>query len=450
MRTCFALALLCTALATSLPASAAARHRDGPTIGQTLRALRDQDRISEGEYRERARTYRRVRGALRRLAGPPREALADALDQVDELAERRRLDGRLTPAFLILDRNLEWYGEQRRGVPVSGARHLFGDSEVVFQHYAHAGWQIQPLATYGRLNALLTGRRVDVDRARLLADDLLALAVRRAGRLASEYYFEWAGGGPGWVSGMATATAVQSLARLWRATGERRYLDAASAMLFVFERRPPVGVRAERAGAGPHYLLYSQSPRLLVGNGFAQALVGLHDYAEITGDPRGRRLYEEGLSRARGTISRFDTGAWSLYWRRPGTRRGEESSLHYHRLFGTFLDRLCARTSEPVFCRLERRFTSYEKRPVRIGRLRARTRGRLLTVRVWTNKRGSGRLTLFRGERVVRDSTLPLERGTHVIRWARPREGGGHRLRMTAESPTGLESRRERGLRLER
>lgn len=442
--------LLCALLLAAPPASAAAGGRDRPTLGESLDALRRDGRISDAEYRERARTYRRVRGALRRLSGPPRRALAGALAQAAELAGRDRLDGRLTPVFVTLERNLAWYLDGRRGVPAAGTRRLFAGSDVVFQHYGHAGWQIQPLASYGRLNGLLTGRRPDVPRARRLADDLLDLAVRRAGQLASEYEFAWAGGPPGWVSGMTSATAVQSLARLWRATGDRRYLDAAGRMLFVFERPPPVGVRLERGGAGAHYLLYSQAPSLLVGNGFAQALIGLYDYAELTGDARGRGLYEDGLARARGTIARFDTGAWSLYWRRPGTRRGEESSLHYHRLFATFLDRLCGRTGEPAFCRLERRFDVYEKRPVRIGRLRTRTRGEVLTVRVWTSKRGSGHLTLRRGDRVVRARALLLARGTRVVRWRRPREPGSYRLVLSAESPTGLASRGERGLRLGR
>lgn len=443
-----ALSLLIAALAVpALPGTAWAGHRDGPTLGQTLDTDLQRGRITDAEHREYHATYRRVRSALRRLSGGSKVALDGALDNVRDLAAQRRLDGRLRPTFLILRRNWEWFWQQRKDVPVSGARTMFGDSRVIFQFYAGQGWQLQPLATFGHLNALLTGRRVDVGEARELADDVLALAVTRGGDLAFEYYFPFSGGGPGWVSGMAQATGLQALARLWKATGEARYLEATRPMLDLMRDEPPNGVRVSDAEGGAHFLLYSQAPRLLVGNGFAQALIGLHDYVAITGE--GRDLLEAGLRRARRAMPEFDTGAWSLYHRRAGGGDGRESSLHYHRLFTTFLGRLCERTAEHVFCSLEHRFQAYEKRPVRIGRLRTAVGDERLAVRVWTSKRGSGRLTLFRGDRAVRSRSLPLSRGTHVIRWPRP-PAGDYRLVMSAESPTGFQSRREAELEVER
>ena len=427
-----------------LPAAAVA---DGPTLGETLDGDLERGRITQAEHREYHSVYRRTRSALRRLDGGPKAALGGALENVRALAAERRLDGRLRPTFLILRRNWEWFWQQRNGVPAAGARRMFGDSRVIFQFYSGQGWQLQPLANFGHLNALLTGRRVDVDAARRLADDLLALAVTRGGDLALEYYFSFSGGGPGWVSGMAQATGLQALARLWKATGDNRYLEATRPMLGLMRDAPPNGVRVDDHGGGPHFLLYSQAPRLLVGNGFAQALVGLHDYVRITGE--GHDLLEGGLRRARSTMGRFDTGAWSLYYRRPGTRDGRESNLHYHRLFTTFLGRLCERTADGAFCSLESRFKAYEKRPVRIGRLRTSIRRDSLSVRVWTSKRGSGRLTLFRGDRAVRSRSLALSRGTHVTRWPRP-PAGDYRLVMAAESPTGMDSRTERELEVER
>lgn len=425
----------------------AAAWGGGPTLGQTLDADLEQGRITAAEHREYHADYRRVRSALRRLGGGRKAALGGALANVRELAEERRLDGRLRPTFLILRRNWEWFWESGRGVPPSGDRVMFEGSRVIFQFYSGQGWQLQALANFGHLNALLTGRRVDVDQARSLADDLLNLSVSRGGDLALEYYFPFAGGGPGWVSGMAQATGLQSLARLWKATADQRYLEATRPMLDLMRDEPPNGVRVDERGDGPHFLLYSQAPTLLVGNGFAQALIGLHDYVQITGE--GRDLLDAGLRRARGTMARFDTGAWSLYYRRPGTRDGRESNLHYHRLFTTFLGRLCRRTADDAFCSLESGFRAYEKRPVRIGRIRTSTRGGRLSVRVWASKRGSGRLTISRGERAIRSRSFPLSRGSHVTRWPLP-PSGGYRLVLSAESPTGIRSRRERDLEVSR
>lgn len=430
--------LLLAVLCLAAPASAAAR---GPTLGQTLDTDLERGRITAAEHREYHAVYRRVRSALRRLDGGPKTALDGALDNVRELAEERRLDGRLRPTFLILRRNWEWFWQARRGVPAPGEREMFEGSRVIFQFYSGQGWQLQPLASFGHLNALLTGRRVDVEAARALADDLLRLSVTRGGDLALEYYFPFSGGGPGWVSGMAQATGLQAVARLWKATGEPRWLEATRPMLDLMRDEPPNGVRVSEHGDGSHFLLYSQAPSLFVGNAFAQSLVGLWDYAQITGE--GGDVLEAGLARARDTLRRFDTGAWSRYYVRAGTRDGRESSLHYHRLFTTFLGRLCERTADDVFCSLQSRFQAYEKQPVRIGRLRTSTRRDRVSVRVWTSKRGSGRLTLLSGDRAIRSRSFPLSRGTHLVRWPQP-PAGRYRLVMQAESPTGIHSRSEK------
>ena len=187
--------------------------------------------------------------------------------------------------------------ERRAPTPANGARDGFG-TDVVWQFYDGSGWQLQPLGSFGALNALLKRRRTD-ERVRVLADQLLRLGVWRKGFLAFEYLFPWGGGRPGWISGMAQATGMQALAGAYRRLGDGRLLRAAARMRPAFERRPPWGVRRPTGRGRAHFLLYSQSPRLLVGNGFAQALLGLDRYREISGDPRAARLVEEGLAQAR-------------------------------------------------------------------------------------------------------------------------------------------------------
>ena len=80
----------------------------------------------------------------------------------------------------------------------------------------------------------------------------------------------------------------------------------------IFQTAPPAGVRVT-AGDGAHYLQYSGLPKLKILNGFIQSLVGLYDFANLTGDPTAQSLFEDGDRAGRAEVPTFDTGAWSLY-----------------------------------------------------------------------------------------------------------------------------------------
>ena len=85
-------------------------------------------------------------------------------------------------------------------------------------------------------------------------------------------------------------TAIQALSRAYHLTGVARYRAAAAAAVGAFETPPPLGVAVPATG-GTHYLMYSYAPQLLIFNGFLQALVGLDDYRDFTGNPRGTALF---------------------------------------------------------------------------------------------------------------------------------------------------------------
>src|SRR5919106_995386 len=80
-------------------------------------------------------------------------------------------------AALVVQRNVEWFWRERQAAPATGTRRAFPGSDVVFQLYAGNGWQLQPLANLGTLNALSRRRRI-TERTRQWAADLLDLAVR--------------------------------------------------------------------------------------------------------------------------------------------------------------------------------------------------------------------------------------------------------------------------------
>ena len=131
---------------------------------------------------------------------------------------------------------------------------MFGDDPVVFQWYAGQGLQIQPLANFGKANALWKqcqpaagttppassaqatptppptgGTPVGTvtptptpaptpapsdchpEQLRALLDRMVALASERGGFTAWEYFFSFGGGTPPWISGLAQGTAIQAL-----------------------------------------------------------------------------------------------------------------------------------------------------------------------------------------------------------------------------------------------
>ena len=438
-----------TLIAFALLAPSASAKSHAPTVPSTLGAMARSGTITQEQRAAYARLWSRSSRAARRLRGSARWNFGGVLANTASLARRRLLGDRVVPAFLTLQRNYEWFWTGRRGTAAYGARRTFGDSPVIFQFYPGSGWQIQVLGSFGRLNGLARSRHTSRGDLTRFADDLLALAVRRDGFLTLEYYFPWDGGAPGWVSGMATATGAQALARVWKRTRDDRYRDAAQQMLGAFFTSPPRGVRVSRGSDRAHYLLYSQSPRTFVGNGFAQTLIALDEVERTIGGTRARIALERGLNQADTEMRRYDTGAWSLYWHRPGSRSGEESDLHYHRLFTGFLATLCKRFPDRGgFCGLHDRFVAYESQPVELGTLHAHRKGRSLSVRVRVSKRSSGTLLLLRRERVVTSSSSELRRGTRTLRLTLPRGRGTYTLRLDAVSLNGVRSSRSRTLRL--
>jgi len=375
--------------------------------------------------------YRRAEAAAGRLTGAPRANLAGVLANTRSLAARNLLTARARPAFLVLRRNVEWFWDGRRAAPAYGTRTTFPGSQMIFEFYPGSGWQLQPLANFSRLGAIAPLRYVRLRQVEGYADEMLDTAVWRAGFRAYEYYFPFSGGPPGWVSGMAAGAGMSALAAVWKRDGKARYRNAARAMRRVFEVPPPAGVRV-RLPQGPFFLLYSQAPRELVGNGFAEAILGLDDYARATGDATAARLVSQAVGTARRLMPLYDTGAWSLYERTP-EGPGPESDLSYHQLFEELLGDMCGRWRQP-FCRLAASFRRYEREPVRIGGVvLVGARPKLIRLGFDVSKRSYVSVSLNRGRRVLRAYGAWLSRGRHVFVWgAVPR--GRYQAVFTATS----------------
>jgi hypothetical protein len=426
-----------------------ARARRSPTVEGSLRVARLTGRISPALETSLRRDWANANRTLGKLGGVRQNELGYVVGTLSTLAAGHALTAdRIRPTFLVLRANTRFWS--RSPLPASGWRTSFGTDPAIFQYYPGHGLQLQPLASWGRANAiagaclaaLRSHTRKDRCRSAALArslDRLSALGARRGGFLAWEYYFAYGSGAPPWVSGMTQATAIQALSRGYRALGKPRWRRSALSALGAFETAPPTGVSVAAPG-GRHYLLYSFAPTHRVFNGGLQAVIGLRDASALLHSSRAERLFERGERATRREVADFDTGAWSLY-----SEHGAEATLNYHSLIAGFLNALCDRVRKRVYCSAGRRFERYEREPTKIGLtpLRRVRADRATTLRFTISKVSSVKVRVWgkRGMSLSRD--LRLTRGTHTLAWRPP--GRGHfKLRIEAQGPsgpTGVESR---------
>jgi hypothetical protein len=189
-----------------------------------------------------------------------------------------------------------------------------------------------------------------------------------------------------------------------------------------------VGVRVGGKGGGNHYLIYSFSRRLRVLNAFLQSLIGLYDYAKISGNQTALELFQAGDRAAKLEIPLYDTGAWALY-----ARGGNEATQDYQALTRTFLRNLCDRTGDDVYCdygeRFDRYLHEYPKLEV-IGsrRVKARRRARF---RFRLSKISRVSLRIRRGSRLVFVRKLTFPYGRRAFTWTPP-SAGRYRFTLVA------------------
>lgn len=413
--------------------AAPAQARAADRVLASIEAMKAAGQVDPATADGWSADWREALVAARGLTGTERAHVRGVVENTRSFAKRHGLAARAPLAMLTVRHNVDFFWRQRRPAVAANTRTTFGGSPLVFQLYAGNGWQLQPLGNLGTINALSKRRRIPA-RARAWAAELLALAVRRDGAIAFEHMFPFAGGRPGWVSTMPQAVAVEAYTRLGQ-TAE------AQQMLAVLDAPPPSGVRLDLAGEGTHLLQYSQAPTMLVGNSFAQALLSLHAYVGIApNDARGRAIYDRALLQARAALTRYDTGSWSLYFHRPGTTDGQESDLHYHRLFGTFLDQLCERIGGEPFCSMQANFARYETEAVVVHRLRIKANQKVIDGLTGLSKRSGVVATLLRDGRPVQTLRLLGRRGPLRLRFARPQRGGEYRIQVSVTSLTGLPS----------
>jgi hypothetical protein len=477
-------------------ASSIVAHSAAVSVRRALRRAYARGDIDRAAYEAYGDVYSDAKRAWHRLGGRRRAELGSVIVTTNRFAASGLLTAsRLAPVFLELQRNTEWWtrtsaapspapapggGRKPRRSPCTTAARIAAGSRVQFkgdpltlQYYPGTGLRLQPLANFGKANALANacrgvntrpGTPCEADALRALLDRLVAMAAVRHGFLAWEYYFPIYGGRPPWVSGIATGSALSALSNSAAFFQQQQpppqepapqptggtippppiprsaqdgeapppnppsfYLDAARRALPIYKRSPPVGIRVS-GRQGPHFLIYSFARGLRVGNAFLESLIGLYDYATVSGDRGAQTLFAKGDLEARHELRLLDTGAWSLY-----SLHGAESDLNYHRVLRDFARGLCDRTQIPAYCRAADRFTAYlhERPVVAVVGPRAARAGKGTRIAIRVSKISCLTISIFRGDHVIAQPTWYFSRGVHSFAWtfARP---GRYRVKVLA------------------
>jgi hypothetical protein len=311
--------------------------------------------IDQADYHRYSASFNSALSAVKQLGGTRAVELEAVIENLHGIAAAGMLTpSRLPALFLTLDRNRQWW--TTGPLLSSGQRVGFSGSEVDWEYYPGQGIELQMLGSFGKADWFYTNGTKYYPRGGRLLSELIPLAANRAGGLTWEYYFAFDGGVPPWTSAMSQGTALQALADAYEASGNKSYLGVARRALPVFGAAPPLGVSV-KTPRGRRYLLYSFAPGAAVINGFLQTLIGLYDYAHVSGDRTAARLFAAGDAEARAEVPRYDTGAWSLY------QPGQEDTLDYHTLVTGFLQQLCSITHALVYCTTAAHFERYLKTP---------------------------------------------------------------------------------------
>jgi hypothetical protein len=401
------------------------------TFARTVQALFAAGQIDELTYDAARDAAAQTRSLLRKVPkGARKNNLQDVLDQVDALAADDEVTAARVPVLTqIVARNNEYWGGS--GALLSyGARVSFPDSRIVWQYYPGYALQPQWLGTFGFANVKATSKSrkksVTADTTETL-DEALALATPRAGGIAWESFFAFSGAAPVWVSAITQGTAVSAYAHAGAKLARPDYMTDAANALGVFKTPPPEGVALPQDD-GVHYLMYSTNSKLLILNGFLQALTGIFDYWQLSQDPVGQQLFDQGNSEAQVEIPENDTGAWSLY------EGAKESPVSYHNLVIEFLQNLCDRTQTPLYCDTATRFTADLTTPpaMRIYTSKARTKK---SVRVRFRLSKMSTVSLYVDDTPITSATLPY--GTQTLSWAGTRKPGTYTVTLKARDLAG-------------
>ena len=437
--------------AASSRAAPPPQRTPGRTVGSELARLYRTHQIDLADYRSYSASFAAALATVKRLSGTRAAELEAVIENLHAIAAAGELTSSRLPAlFLTLERNRQWWSTGP--LLSSGQQVEFDGSQLVWEYYPGQGIELQVLGTFGKADGLYTAGPSDYQQLRQLLAEMIPLAAQRGGGLTWEYYFNFDGGSPPWTSAMSQGTALEALTRASEAFGHSSgsggtaaqppagsYLAIAARALPIFTVPPPVGVRVPTP-IGARYLQYSFAAGTDIINAFLQSLIGLYDYAHVSGNQQAQGLFAAGDAQARAELPQFVAGGWSLY------QPGVEDSLDYHTLVTGFLDELCARTGAPVYCATARRFHADLTTPPALTLLTTRTTAKApFAVRFQLSKYSHVGIVITRGQDPVFETSAYFGYGVGVFD-APPLPAGSYTVRLAATDLPGNFNRVEGSL----
>ena len=407
------------------------------TFADALLKLSTKGALTAAAYSSDLRAWRQALTEEKHLTKWRATQLTGATNTLSELAADKQVTiARLPVLMLTLADNARYWATGpalANGAPVQ-----FQGSELVWEYYAGVGIQLQVLHTFGEGDGYYEAGRADYPKLETLISEMLPLAIRRGGGLAWEYYFNWQGGNPPWVSAMAQGTGLEAFTDAYLATGNRQYLTDAHDALPLLQTPPPDGV-AVKTSLGTRYLQYSFTPRTDIINAFLETLIGLYDYQQVSLDPVAAALYKAGNAQAQAELKSFIIGGWSLY------QPGQADSYSYHVLVTGFLKLLCEKTQIPVYCSTYQTFEAdLLSQPQLTLNTTSATAGKKFNLAFTTTKYAAVGVTLSQGGKNYLYTKQGFDAGTNAF--ATPKlkagtydlamsitDGAGHYRSLTAQ-----------------
>ncbi len=427
------------AVASSPRATSSATRKKkarGPTRGQKAvsKALTNAVRkrqIRRSNYNRWRKLYTKARKVRKKLKGARGRELGAVIAQLEAIALRRQLTSSRMPAlFLILGRNTQFW--PRRPFPSSRSHIVFKGSQLTWEYYRGAGIQLQPLVNFKLANNMhgacvkstpLPCRKTAL---RKLLKELIATSSRRGGFRTWEYYFQFGGGRPPWISAMAQSVALVAFARASQLLGDPSYLPIAREGFGAYATRAPTGVMTRGFRGGTHYLQYSFARGSQIFNAFTQAELGLYDFAQITGDTTARRLFEKAEPELRRELPYSDIGDWTLY-----QYRGAEADQRYHELLREFMRSSCDRFHTEPYCTLAKKYRGYQTEPGVLTLLGPATavKGKTASIRFNVSKLSAVEVTVIREGMKEFGKIATFRRGDGSFAW-KPKATGPYSIRI--------------------
>lgn len=180
-----------------------------------------------------------------------------------------------------------------------------------------------------------------------------------------------------WPSAFSQSRGISLLLRGCQLTGEKKYLEAATNALKIYEIPAQEGGVTSFTEFGPIYEEYPAPFLTGVLDGAIFSLFGLYDYVRAVKDNAfAKRLFEAGIAGLQGALPRYDLGYWIKYnlCSEPFYPKLDPATILYFRLVNNQLQLLYRLTGERFFLEYAEKWQKYDRLPNKLRMYRLKYR----------------------------------------------------------------------------